>query len=673
MIIQNTHGYAVLSTRRNRRLTTRKKNVVTPQKAREVGQKTTANTLIKGNKMFGKYEIAPTNKQNEAQLKLNLFLDYKNRGPKTLPQMIMRWLNDPQYAPIASKITEANCKRWFGLIKEAILRKLTPLDAPIDERGKHRKGDYKIKPEIQAFIINRVCDKKVRFRLKAIARDTLKYFESDAPSSSAIARFVKAWKDENAIQAAYNENPTKAKGKYMAAQGNASEKAKYVNHYVEYDSSPADVLTADGKRCTIIAAIDIFSRRCVIRVEESSNSFAISRTLRDYTLKRGVAENIITDNGRDYTSNHFSETCLLLGINLMQVEPYSGDQKAHVERLFGTLTREVFEELPNYIGHSVAEKQAIKEREDFPRQLEAIKRWREQKRLAKLGKDEAEKLLIKRENKGLIVNVGLTMQQLQDAIDNWIEKIYETRIHTGRNMNLTPLEKWSQSPTPPAMIEDPRTLDLLLMKPEVKTVQKSGIRSDNRIYTGVELAEHVGEQVFILLPPELSEIYVYTPNMQFIGIAVDLSATGQSREENAQAKKVSKKLFRQFERAREAATEFNKKYPSSLIETVMSPREAEVIDILTSQTPIAPKRVHETAAIIAAGIGLEARAANNQNLTKKEEENEPELNENGRPYFKDRRELFLWLIANKDKITPSDQAMIEQYQNLFNELERYVA
>jgi transposase InsO family protein len=252
-----------------------------------------------------------------------------------------------------------------------------------------------------------------------------------------------------------------------------SEAAKYANMIWELDGTPADLLCADGKRYMILGAIDVYSRRVVYSVEEKSNSYAIARLLRKAILRLGVPEQVVIDNGRDYTSNHFNSICLHLGIDQKIVAPFSGDLKPHIERSFRTLS-EMFEELSGYSGHSVAEKMAIKSRKSYEDRQKSIEKWRAEQ---KLGKEEAKKIWIAKENDGQIIEVKYSAEQLQQIIDAWVAQIYETRIHSGKNMSLSPLEKWAKTPAPPKTIENERTLDLLLGESATRMVGKEGIRS----------------------------------------------------------------------------------------------------------------------------------------------------------------------------------------------------
>ncbi|MGK7962658.1 hypothetical protein [Crocosphaera sp.] len=84
----------------------------------------------------------------------------------------------------------------------------------------------------------------------------------------------------------------------MPAQGSYSRHLSRPNELWELDSSPTDLYLSyqdeDGtpkrKRFTLVACIDVFTRRTKIRVAETSNSEVIALLIRDCILDWGVPE-----------------------------------------------------------------------------------------------------------------------------------------------------------------------------------------------------------------------------------------------------------------------------------------------------------------------------------------------------------------------------------------------
>ena len=156
------------------------------------------------------------------------------------------------------------------------------------------------------------------------------------------------------------DNPDAYKSKFQLALGDASEKAKRFLHFIEVDSTPADVICSDNKRYTIIGGIDVFSRKCKFLVSPTSNSWAISALIRNIIIDWGLPENVIRDNGQDYASHMVNQALHALEINVIAVQPFTPEGKPRIERTFRSLSHGLFEKgLPGYIGHGVADRQAI--------------------------------------------------------------------------------------------------------------------------------------------------------------------------------------------------------------------------------------------------------------------------------------------------------------------------
>ncbi len=84
-------------------------------------------------------------------------------------------------------------------------------------------------------------------------------FPKNPISGETVSRYIRKWKSDNHELFTFLTSPDLWKSRYQSAFGSQSEKAKYFLHYVEFDSTPADIMCADGKRYTIIGAVDIFS------------------------------------------------------------------------------------------------------------------------------------------------------------------------------------------------------------------------------------------------------------------------------------------------------------------------------------------------------------------------------------------------------------------------------
>ncbi len=466
--------------------------------------------------------------------------------------------------------------RWMRLYKKA-RKSGAVLDAFIDERGRP-KGSGKLTAEMKEMCERYIkrTDIHIGGNCAAIYTNMRTAFKDELPSYETVSRYINNWKKINNIAWSFRQNPDKAKSKHMMAGGNASEKAKYKNHYWELDSTVADVITADGKRWSVVGAIDVYSRRAVMTLEESGGAYSLCRNLRAGILKLGVPENVVTDNGKDYTSNHFEGVCINMNINQILVPPFSGDAKPHIERFFGTMSRELFAQIEGFCGHNVTQREGIRSTLSFEDRLKSIEKWKAKHYNAA---DFSKFFRKRKELAGLAIEVPMTSDELREWIGDWVEYIYEKREHRG--IKKAPLDMYKEDLTPANSVTNKRLLDLLLGGFAEYTVGKKGIsiRKDGQTYeyNADELAAYSDKRVKVMFPDELSEIYVYDEN-GFVCIAVDPSVKGESRERLASVKKKSKQLFKKISKLQNEATKLAKEHndPTILDAIAIAKKEANI-------------------------------------------------------------------------------------------------
>jgi len=386
-------------------------------------------------------------------------------------------------------------------------------------RYKTQAGKFRaITPEIQVFLIKHIAQTP-HIKHAHLFRLVEKEF-TDFPSIKTVERFVNKWKDENPQKFSLMENANRYKNNYTAAFGNASAGVDYFGHTWEMDSTPADVITKDGKRCTLIGAIDVFSRMAVVVVAATSKSTAISLCMRKALLQWGVPERIKKDNGKDYQSAHIKAITTALEIETPLLAKYAGEEKPHIERFFGTMAIGLEELLPGFCGHSVADRQAIRSR----------KTW-------------ASKIMAP----GVTVEVPLTMKELQEVISKWIKDVYEHAPHKGID-DKSPYEKFKTSKFFTSKIRDERILDVLLAPvSKSRVVQKKGISIDGVFYHAPELISYIGTRVIARRDFENAGlIYVFRATTdEYICKATNEALQGKNLEEYMAAKKRHEKDIKQ--------------------------------------------------------------------------------------------------------------------------------
>ena len=338
------------------------------------------------------------------------------------------------------------------------------------------------------------------------AHRTLLARHGRAPKVQTVRAWLRRWRRENRRELLAVTNPDLDRSSHKPAGGDAADSVLRLNQLWELDSTPADVICADGKRYAIVAAIDIWSRQARVLVVPTSRATAISALLRRCILEWGVPEAVRMDEGKDYTSRHVLGVLADLEIEHRPCPPYTPEAKPFVERFLGTLTRDLFATLPGFAGHDVAQAQELRSRKSFS---------------ARRGEDDA-----------VMYGAELTAKELQERCDVWCEAIYGRRPHSGLG-GASPFACRASWPHPVRRVHDERALDALLAEPAGggwRTVRKAGIRLDNADYIAGELGPLVGERVSIRRDAaDPDRIFVYLACGIFVCVAEDPGRTGADR------------------------------------------------------------------------------------------------------------------------------------------------
>ena len=313
------------------------------------------------------------------------------------------------------------------------------------------------------------------------------------PSFRTVQRFMRQWRTENAVALTAVANPDAHRSRYLPAFGTADAEVVRLNQVWEMDSTPADVmlLGEEGRpeRHAVIGVVDVLSRRGKLLVARTSRASAIASLLRRAILDWGVPEVAKTDQGQDYVSRHMRRALIDLGIEQHLCPPFTPEGKPHIERFFGTVTRDLFELLPGYIGHDIAGRKSIESRKSFG---------------ARLGEDD-----------GTAFRVDLTPDELQARCDTWCDSVYARAPHSGIG-GRSPFEAAAAWRGAVRRVADERALDLLLAEAPggdgYRVVGKKGIRLDSTHFIAGALGAWSGETVHVRYDPEdLGRIHVFDP------------------------------------------------------------------------------------------------------------------------------------------------------------------
>ncbi len=451
------------------------------------------------------------------------------------------------------------------------------------KHGRHRIGTGKIdgNPALAEFCLGFINDHPHSTAAGLFEAMLTRFGVSSLPTLRAVQRWFSGWKLRNPQLFLAISNPDAWRNRYMSAAGDASAGILRLNQHWEMDSTPGDLLLADGTRHTIVGCIDVFSRRLTLHVSRSSSSAAVAATLRKALLKWGVPEMVKTDNGSDYVSRHI--TSLLLGLDIRRetCAPFSPWQKPFIERALGTFSHDLLEFLSGFIGHSVADRKDIEARRSFAQ------------RLMKKGEEPAE--------------LRMGPEELQEFCDRWAEDVYGRKAHSELN-GKSPWQMAVDWTGPLRSIMDERALDVLLLPAPgegTRRVTKKGLRVDGNLFAHANLGGLEGQDVQVRLDDaDIGHVYVFDLDGAFVCKAVCPEILGISRQEVAVAQKrhQSTWLAGQKKIARAASRKMGTK---DIAAEIMAARAAEAASLVALPRSGA---AYETPALLEAGLA--ARSIN---------------------------------------------------------------
>jgi hypothetical protein len=391
-----------------------------------------------------------------------------------------------------------------------------------------RRGQTILPPLQQNYIIGIIHDFPHIGRAKMHYALQIEFNGVKVPSKDTVWRWANFWKETNPRLFLLITNPDAYRNKYTVAFGSASADVVRLNQRWEADSTPADVMCKNGRFC-IIGIIDVWSRRVKLLVSPTSKAAAVAALLRVCIIAWGVPEEFKTDNGADYVSIAIERLLANIEVEHPICDPFTPQQKPHVERVLGTFSHNILELLPGYIGHSVADRKQIEARKSFAERF---------------GK------------KGETVEIAMTSAELQEFCDDWTESIYGMNVHS--SLGMSPSEKARTWTEPVKRISDERVLDLLLFTAPAgegyRVVGKKGIEVTfygvKLFYIAGELGKYLGERVLPMIDPAcLGTAVIYDAEGNFLCVATDAKFKGISQQEvAAEAKAINKEVMAELKK-----------------------------------------------------------------------------------------------------------------------------
>ena len=551
------------------------------------------------------------------------------------------------------KISAKSLERWQAKAKSGGTAGLT------DQRGRHRKGAGAIdsRPEMVQ-LIEGLLASKPHATADAVIKALRTRFNGETPSYRSVQRWLQGWRAREIQLHAHIMDPDGHRSRYGAAAGDASAGVLRVNDLWELDSTPTDVVLADGRRHAVLGVIDVYSRRKIMLLSRTSTAAAVLALLRRAILEWGVPRAIKTDNGKDYTSRAIGAALAALQIDHKLCPPFRPDLKPHVERALGTMAHGLVELLPGYVGHDVAEREAIRSRQTFAQRL-----------MQGRGKS--------REDNAPLEAPGLSPAAFQDFLDRWSLHVYAHRPHSSLG-GKSPTQQAASCRAPRRLVADAEALAILLSELPSgdgwRVVQKKGISVEGRFYVAPKLGELIGRRVRLRMDDsDAGRVWVFDQDETFVCVAEAPELTGVDRATLAAATKAVQREHLREGRARLRAAQKAAKV-EDIAQEILAAAERDHGNVVALEGPGAVYRTQAlTAAAEAAAAGKgtgdvpdltpeqDAEAAAilaRLEAPEMTETNVVPLGDQGPPM--DDAGFVLWVQANWDKASEDQRAEAER-------------
>lgn len=334
----------------------------------------------------------------------------------------------------------------------------------------------------------------------------------EAPSPSTIrARLNKVSERDSLRGRGFKD---KAKNKFLPAAGSFPN-ADFPLAVVQVDHTPADIILVDDVyrrpigRPWITLAMDVHSRMVMGYYlsfdppSETSVAMCVAHSMipkEEWLLLHkvdakwpvwGVPKTIHVDNGADFRSNNFKQSCSMYGIHLEYRPVKQPRYGGHIERILGTFLREIHD-LPGTTFSSV------KNREGYDSEKHAV----------------------------------MTKSEFEEWLVTLICKIYHQRLHS--SIGMSPIRKWEigifgnagvQGIGVPPRPADRLTILLDFLPSFRRTVQTFGVTIEGMTYYAEALRPWINandadkptqkrEFVFRRDPRDISSVWFFDPTLK---------------------------------------------------------------------------------------------------------------------------------------------------------------
>ena len=358
--------------------------------------------------------------------------------------------------------------------------------------------------------------------------------ESEVVSYGVLDRYVRSYLRKNPLQKLIiQKGEDGAVSAFLPALGVSNHRVNSINQIVEIDATSLDAIIdtsilarelgleaqsveAWQKRFVLIGLIDTYSGVCSFHISDTENSLGVSRAIAKYIMKYGKPKIIKSDNGSAFVSRYIKEVLLRLDIQSERTPAYSGWCKPFVERNFARLQNHLTEWLKGYIGHSVAQRQAIEF--FFSRAQRRLKRGQ-------------------KSNQKDLHTLNEIALKIDEYADSFMNNAYLARIEK------TPTQAYNERASEAVAMNEYELMSRLSPL-ERRAVGKKGIAYGGLYFYSTKIYEFASVMVAQNIN-NTSELFVYDEKGAFIDIARELdSVKGVSAETAKRAQKAFKQRLK---------------------------------------------------------------------------------------------------------------------------------
>lgn len=401
--------------------------------------------------------------------------------------------------------------RWISVYES------TGLVSSLIRSQRSDKGQTRVTPEVEELIKTSIEDlylSKQKHSIKSICEHVLAKCKNAGlplPHANTIRKRIAAISDE--LKMSRRWGAKKAAYIYQEHKGSFPG-ADYPLAFVQIDHTKLDIILVDDilrrpiGRPWITLAIDVFSRMvcgfyisfdppgamatglCVAHAVLPKENWLVKRDISGSWPIWGTPDNLHLDNAKEFRGNMLRRACQEYGININWrpvARPHFG---GHIERMLGTLSKEIHE-LPGTTFSNPTER----------------------------GEYDSEK------------NAAMTLSEFEKWLTIYIIDVYHKRIHS--EIKTAPERKWEEGlfggdntpgrGLPPRTIDDQRLL-LDFMPYEERTIQEYGVVIDEIHYYSDVLRRWINSSdinnpkikrkfIFKRDPRNISKIYFFDPEL----------------------------------------------------------------------------------------------------------------------------------------------------------------